>query len=627
MSKRPANSPPAAAPTPKKRKRVSLAAKLDIIKRNESGQGPSEIGRALGLSVSTVGTILKNAPRLKEVGESVTPTIATKLSRSRDSVMENMERLLSTWIEDCSQRSMPLSLRVIQEKALSLWKDLQEKQQPSKDAPQAAESFNASRGWFNRFKKRANLHNIKVTGEAASADMIAANAYPAQLREIIDKGGYSAKQVFNIDETGLCWKRMPSRTYIAQEEKTAPGFKAAKDRLTLLLGGNAEGDVKLKPMLIYQSENPRALKGIPKNQLPVIWRCNKKKENKSRSKAWMTSYLFEDYVKGYFSNFAKKYCEENNLRNKVLLLVDNAPGHPEVCKEWCENVEVQFLPPNTTSLIQPMDQGVIATFKAYYLRRTIQQLIKETDRDDRLSVQQYWKDFNIKKCLDNIRDAWDEVSPSTMNGVWRKIWPECVYGFKGFPQQDTLTKDIVKLAQQAGFEEVDENDVTELLESHNEELTNEDLLELEQERAHEEDDDDQAETVPPQPKQLTLKGVRRILDLIAQATAAMAEEDPNQDRVETVAENIKKHISCYKEVERNLKQQAAQPSILSFFQRKSADCAATTSTDTAASPTTTTAASPSTTTTASTSSDCMGSSDEALDSDCSEEVDDPACDN
>jgi hypothetical protein len=59
--------------------------------------------------------------------------------------------------------------------------------------------------------------------------------------------------VFNVDETGLYWKEMPDRTYVSIEEKTAPGFKAAKDRLTLLLGGNAEGDFKLKPLVLYHS--------------------------------------------------------------------------------------------------------------------------------------------------------------------------------------------------------------------------------------------------------------------------------------------------------------------------------------------------------------------------------------
>jgi hypothetical protein len=53
---------------------------------------------------------------------------------------------------------------------------------------------------------------------------------------------------------------MPDRTYISIEEKTAPSYKDAKDRLTLLLGGNAEGDFKLKLLVVYHSENPRALK-------------------------------------------------------------------------------------------------------------------------------------------------------------------------------------------------------------------------------------------------------------------------------------------------------------------------------------------------------------------------------
>jgi hypothetical protein len=58
----------------------------------------------------------------------------------------------------------------------------------------------------------------------------------------------------------------------------------------------------------------------------------------------------------------KSYREERNTEPKALLLLDNAPGYPDNLDtlRTCFPVEVVYLPPNTTSLLKPMDQGVIS---------------------------------------------------------------------------------------------------------------------------------------------------------------------------------------------------------------------------------------------------------------------------
>jgi hypothetical protein len=100
-------------------------------------------------------------------------------------------------------------------------------------------------------------------GESASADKEEAEKFCCKFQEFIKKEEYRPEQIFNCDETGLFWKRMPKHTYITKDEKSLPGHKPMKDRLTLLLGANASGDMKFKPLLVYHSENPRALKKIP----------------------------------------------------------------------------------------------------------------------------------------------------------------------------------------------------------------------------------------------------------------------------------------------------------------------------------------------------------------------------
>lgn len=61
-------------------------------------------------------------------------------------------------------------------------------------------------------------------------------------QELMTEEGYLPEQVFNCDETGFFWKKMPRRAFITAEEKKLPGHKSMKDQLTLALCCNASGD-------------------------------------------------------------------------------------------------------------------------------------------------------------------------------------------------------------------------------------------------------------------------------------------------------------------------------------------------------------------------------------------------
>lgn len=78
--------------------------------------------------------------------------------------------------------------------------------------------FHASNGWFSNFKTRFSLHNVKFTGESADADGDAAKDFISSLSKIIEDGKYASSQIFNVDETGLFWKKMPNRTFLSKDE-------------------------------------------------------------------------------------------------------------------------------------------------------------------------------------------------------------------------------------------------------------------------------------------------------------------------------------------------------------------------------------------------------------------------
>ena len=87
-----------------------------------------------------------------------------------------------------------------------------------------------------------------------------------------------------------------------------------------------------------------------------------------------------------------------------------------------------------------MNQAVIAAFKAYYFRQSLQEMIRQTDTSGVFLIE-YWKDYNILKAIDNIKMAWEEVTVSWMKGVWHNIWPSNENYGTNCDYMDMLIKD------------------------------------------------------------------------------------------------------------------------------------------------------------------------------------------
>ena len=319
---------------------------------------------------------------------------ALKAVQSSTSDWPDLEGALFEWQQRIQDTDAIITGDMLKAQAAKLWRCL----------PQYAETEEPkwSNGWLEGFQKRFKIKMYIRHGEAAAA----ATDDPENIQQMNDLCilclEYDPNDILNMDETGLFWKMSPDRTLAT---KAASGGKKSKDRITAALTSNATGTDDIPVWIIGKSKNPRCLKNINRKLLGIEYRYNKSK--------WMTGLICEEYLR--WLNKRMRLA-----RRKVLLLMDNFSGHELAVRlvggeEGLSNVRCAWLPKNTTSKQQPMDQGIIASFKCKYRRFWVDYMLYQIE-----AGKNPYKTVTLLKAIQWTCASQANITDTTVQRCWYK---------------------------------------------------------------------------------------------------------------------------------------------------------------------------------------------------------------
>lgn len=427
---------------------LNLEKKIEIIERLKKGESGASLAREYGVGKSTIFDIKSKQEAILQFACKQDSSEGTKNRKTLKSADNNdLENALYLWFTQRRSLGEPISGPMLCEKALEFNKKLN-----------GPTDFKASSGWLSKFKQRHGIRQLDVQGESLSGDTVAAEAFIQLFKEIVGDKGFSRDDVYNADETGVNWRSLPRKSLASRNEIRAPGYKISKDRVTAMVCANASGTHSLPLLVIGKSKKPRCFKNV--TCLPVTYRAQKS--------SWMSSDIFLDWYTNTFIPEVKQFREKEGKTGKVLLIIDNAPTHPDIdiLNKIDEDFSVMFLPPNVTALLQPMDQGVIAKTKRVYRKELLRQLL--LSEKDEESVIAFTKKLNLKDCCNFLVSAWANVTQENLSNAWNKLWPKTENIEISIEDhvENVNIEQIVELCHAIpGFEQCDITDATEWINS------------------------------------------------------------------------------------------------------------------------------------------------------------------
>ena len=175
----------------RKRKILTLQERVKVVDRLEKGESARMIATSLAVGKTQIQAIASDKVEIKrrwQEGENG----KRKYGKQRKCGYPDLDDAVWSWFCEARSRNIPMSGRLIQEKAAVLATAI------------GHDDFTASNGWLDRWKTRHNVRCSVLNGESADVPEGAVADWSVRLPAICD--GYAAKDIFNADETGLFYR-------------------------------------------------------------------------------------------------------------------------------------------------------------------------------------------------------------------------------------------------------------------------------------------------------------------------------------------------------------------------------------------------------------------------------------
>jgi transposase len=383
-------------PEKKKRKVVDLNTKLAIVKHLDEGHSIKATADKFSVSKGTVQATKENRNLiLKEVESN------RSLSKARIVKQSNVNVILWRWFATARAKGYSINGPILQGKAKQIVNELRVE----------GGDFSTSEGWLQKWKQRNNIQSYKISRKSGNVNLERVEQWKSSLKTLLI--GYDLKNVFNMDETGFFFCVLPDST-LSHVKQSCKGGKQGKDRITVVLTCSALGE-KLPPWIIGKSKNPRAFREQDMSKLKVKYT--------NSAKAWMMNPIFNQYLKELDEYFKRK-------GRKIVLFLDNAPVHIVDEATNLTNVELRYFPPNLTSVLQPLDAGIIRSLKA--LSRKFEVLSILDNINDSLHASNLVRKLTILDAIKFIDKSWSMVKAETI----QKCFSKCNFVINGKEAQE-----------------------------------------------------------------------------------------------------------------------------------------------------------------------------------------------